>query len=83
MAPHKTGALRTGKSQFLFGVDAEKAVLDAAHQADRLGLWVGNKAKVVASGFVGVLASTGEQTRVINVYRTRTGFVHGAPGTPR
>ncbi|MBP0019465.1 MAG: hypothetical protein J7647_18170 [Cyanobacteria bacterium SBLK] len=83
MKRHKTGSLRSGKCQFLFYVDAESAVLDAAAYADRYGLWnAQNKAKVcVVNGFVGVLA-TGELTRYINVYRTDTGFVHGCPGVP-
>lgn len=82
MSPHKTGSLRAGKSQFLSGVDAEKAVLDAAAYADDAGLWVGNKAKVfVENGPVGALGTTGELTNWINVYRTRTGFVHGSPGS--
>jgi hypothetical protein len=81
MAPHKLGSLRAGKSQFLSTVDAEKAVLDAAAYADEAGLWVGNKAKVfVENGPVGVLGETGELTHWLNVYRTETGFVHGAPG---
>ena len=81
MAPHKTGATAGGKSQFLAGVDAEKATLDAAAYADEMGLWAGNKAKVyVEGGPVGILGNTGELTNWINVYRTRTGFVHGAPG---
>lgn len=82
MAPHKTGSLAKGKSQWLSGVDAEKAVLDAAAKADAEGLWVGSKAKVPGSTDVGALGSTGELTPYINVYRTKTGFVHGAPGTP-
>jgi hypothetical protein len=82
MAPHKTGATRGAKSQFLYQVDAEKATLDAAAYADEEGLWVGNKAKVfVENGPVGVLGNTGEPTSWINVYRTKTGFVHGAPGS--
>ncbi|MCP4548384.1 MAG: RHS repeat-associated core domain-containing protein, partial [bacterium] len=81
MAPHKLGSLRGGKSQFLSTVDAEKAVLDAAAYADEAGLWVRNKAKVfVENEPVGVLGDTGELTHWINVYRTKTGFVHGTPG---
>jgi hypothetical protein len=83
MEPHQTGSLAAGKSQWLSSVDAEKAVLDAAAKADADGLWVGNKAKVPANQPVGALGSTGELTDVINVYRTKTGFVHGSPGTPR
>jgi len=82
MASHQTGSLAAGKSQWLSSVDAEKAVLDAAAKADAEGLWVGSKAKVPANTNVGALASTGELTDWINVYRTSTGFVHGSPGTP-
>ena len=81
----------SGKSTFLFDVDADKAVLDAAAYADVNNLWVpssGNlkdfadKAKVnVINGPVGV-TNSGELTDVINVYRTKTGFVHGSPGNP-
>ncbi|MCP4543657.1 MAG: RHS repeat-associated core domain-containing protein, partial [Chloroflexi bacterium] len=82
MAPHKTGSLRAGKSQFLSSVDAEKMALDAAAYADEAGLWVGNKAKVfVKSGPVGALGNTGELTSWITVHRTRTGFVHAHPST--
>jgi hypothetical protein len=81
MAPRMTGSTTSGKSQFLSGVDAHKAVLDAASHADSKGLWVSNKAKVfVENGPVGVSGRTGELTDWLNIYRTRTGFVHGAPG---
>ena len=81
MAAHKTGSLETGKSQFLSGVDAEKAVLDAAAYADKGELWTDNTAKVyVENGPVGVIGKSGELTNWINVYRTNTGFVHGCPG---
>lgn len=80
MRPHMTGNLSTGKSQWLSGVDVEKAVLDAAAKADAEGLWVGNKAKVQASTEIGALGGSGELTNYINVYRTKTGFVHGSPG---
>jgi hypothetical protein len=82
MAPHKTGSLKAGKSQWLSNVDAESAALDAARIADEKGLWVGNKAKVIADRPVGVHAETGELTNVINVYRTDTGFIHASPGSP-
>jgi RHS repeat-associated protein len=82
MAAHKTGKTTGGKSQFLFSVDAEKATLDAAAYADHAGLWDVSKAKVpVINGPVGVQGSTGVLTNWINVYRTKTGFVHGAPGS--
>jgi hypothetical protein len=80
MAKHMTG--KPGASQFLFNVDARRAVLDAAAYADEAGLWIGSKAKVpAANGSVGVLGESGELTSYINVYRTRTGQVHGSPGT--
>ena len=79
------------KSQFLYDVDANKAVLDAAAYADENNLWVpntgnptdfANKAKVyVENGPVGVTGS-GELTNYINIYRTKTGYVHGSPGNP-
>jgi RHS repeat-associated protein len=82
MAPHKTGSLRTGKSQWFSRVDAEGATLDAAKYADEHGLWRSNKAKVpVVNGNVGALGTTGEPTSWINVYRTDKGFVHGSPGS--
>lgn len=81
MDPHVTGKTTTGKSQFGFRVDAQKAVLDAAAYADYAGLWVGNKAKVpVVNGPIGWTGKTGAPTNYINVYRTKTGYVHGAPG---
>lgn len=80
MAQHLTGSGSSGKSQFLFGVDAERAVLDAASYADEGGLWVGNKAKVpVVNGPVGILGRTGELTHQVTVARTRTGLVQGWP----
>ena len=84
MIKHQTGSLSEGKSQFLSGVDADKAVLDAAAYADQNGLWQGSKAKVpVSNGPVGVHGGTGELTSTINVYRNRNGFIHGAPGSPQ
>jgi hypothetical protein len=81
MAPHQTGSLAGGKSQWWSGVDAETATLDAASYADANGLWVGSKAKIpVTNGTVGVVGRTGEPTQWINVYRNKNGFVHGAPG---
>ncbi|MBR6403526.1 MAG: hypothetical protein IKS48_09110 [Eubacterium sp.] len=87
MLIHKNGTL--GKSQFLSDVDAEKAVLDAAEYADKYNLWETNtgnpndfacKAKVyVENGPVGVTGD-GKLTNYINVYRTKTGQVHGCPG---
>jgi RHS repeat-associated protein len=78
MEPHVNGT--PGKSQFGFYVNSGKATLDAAAYADEFGLWVGNKAKVpVSNGIVGYTGN-GEPTSWINVYRSDTGFVHGAPG---
>jgi len=86
MEPHTNGLNSTGKSQFMYGVDANKAVLDAAAYADEFNLWTmsdGSKARVpVANGPVGIHGSSGLQTDYINVYRTKTGFVHGAPASP-
>ncbi|WP_229071030.1 WXG100 family type VII secretion target [Actinoplanes sp. DH11] len=81
MAKHLPLTAIPGRSVFLSGVDAEKAVLDAAAYADAHDLWVLNKAKVpVVNGPVGVLGGTGELTRYINVYRNDRGGVHGSPG---
>ena len=41
--PHLTGSGSSGKSQFLFHVDADKAVLDAAAYANANKLWVGTR----------------------------------------
>ncbi len=79
------------KSQFLYDVYQNKAVLDAAAYADANGLWVpssgnpadfANKAKIyVENGPVGVTGQ-GQLTNYINVYRTKTGYIHGCPGNP-
>ena len=77
-----TGSTTSGKSQFLFAVDAEKAVLDAASYADEFGLWVNNQAKVpIVNGNIGVIGRTGELTSWIEVTKTNTGFVHGWPSS--
>lgn len=82
-ARHTTGSTTSGKSQFLFRIDADQAVLDAAAYADEAGLWVNNKAKVlVENGPVGVHGASGQLTSYINIYRTKGGYVHGAPGRP-
>jgi hypothetical protein len=83
MIPHTTGFTTSGKSQFLFHVDAQVAILDAAHYADAYNLWKGNKAKVfVRNSPVGILGRSGELTDWLNIYRTDKGFVHGSPGSP-
>jgi hypothetical protein len=67
----------------LFHVDAQAAVLDAAHHADAYNLWVDNKAKVfIRNGPVGILGHSGELTDWINIYRTNKGMIHGSPGSP-
>ena len=63
MTPHTNG-YTSGKSQFLFDVDANKATLDAATYADKYNLWTSNssdpsmfssKAKVpITNGYIGV-----------------------------
>ena len=82
MVPHVSGSLARGKSQFLYRINEKQVVLDAAAYADKAGLWVGNKAKIVLNQPVGVVADSGELTSILNLYRTKTGFVHGAPGSP-
>jgi hypothetical protein len=82
MVVHTTGSLAGGKSQFLYRVNERQLVLDAAAYADEAGLWVGNKAKVTLDNPIGVHAGSGELTNVVNIYRSKSGFVHGAPGTP-
>ena len=89
MVKHTDGTV--GKSQFLYNVDANKAVLDAAAYSDEYNLWgpssgnpadFADKAKVyVENGPVGVTGH-GELTSYINIYRTKTGYVHGCPGNP-
>ncbi|WP_157631013.1 polymorphic toxin-type HINT domain-containing protein [Kribbella catacumbae] len=84
MAKHLPTTAGQGKSVFLTGVDAEKAVLDAAAYADANGLWVGDKAKVfVQNGPVGILGKNGELTQYLNVYRNARGGVHGSTGGAR
>ncbi|WP_159045098.1 RHS repeat domain-containing protein [Streptomyces sp. NRRL F-5122] len=82
MEPHMNGRTDTGKSQFLFNVEAEKVTLDAAAYADANGLWQGNKARVyVENGPVGVVGRSGELTNWIRV--TREGrMIHGWPVGP-
>lgn len=82
-ARHTTGSTTSGRSQFLFRIDADQAVLDASAYADEAGLWVNNKAKVfVENGPVGVVGRTGEPTSYLNLYRTKGGYIHGSPGGP-
>jgi len=83
VAPHATGSLASGKSQFLHQVNEQQLVLDAAAYADHTGQWVDAKAKVTLAEPIGVHARTGLLTRVLNLYRNAKGFVHGAPGRPQ
>jgi RHS repeat-associated protein len=85
MAAHQTGSLVAGKSQFLHNLNASQLVLDAAAVADQQGLWKmtnGSKAKVVFNQPIGVTGA-GTLTNVLNLYRTKTGMVHGSPGSPQ
>jgi hypothetical protein len=82
MGPHLTGSLAGGKSQFMYRVNYNELALDAAAYTDQAGLWAGNKAKVVFDRPIGVHAVTGEPTSVLNIYRTKSGFIHAAPGSP-
>jgi len=81
-AIHATGVLSSGKSQFFNRLNDKQLVLDAAAYANKAGLWVGNKAKIILDRPIGVHAGTGNPTNVLNVYRTNNGIVHGAPGSP-
>lgn len=85
MEPHVNGDFTSDKSQFLYGVDYNKATLDAAAYADEHKLWdpKDNSAKVpVSNGNVGVTGRTGQLTEYINVYRKNSGYVHSSPGNP-
>ncbi len=83
MEPHTTGDFSLGKSQFLFNVEPNKTTLDAAAYADKYNLWSDSKAKVpIANGAIGVSGKTGNLTEYINIYRTKTNFVHSSPGDP-
>jgi RHS repeat-associated protein len=70
MAPHTNGKLSTEKSQFFHRVNEKQLTLDAASYADKAGLWVGNRAKVVLDCPIGVHGRTGNPTNVINIYGT-------------
>jgi len=83
MQVHLTGTLSQGKSQFFFRVNHQHLLLDAAAYADEAGLWVGSKAKIILDRAIGVHGRTGQPTNVINIYRNRNGFIHGAPGSPQ
>lgn len=85
MEPHKTGSYLNQKSQFRSDVDAEKVVLDGAAYADEHDLWEhssGSSAHVPTDVPVGYNGRTGEPSSIVNVYRTRTNYVHGSPGRP-
>jgi hypothetical protein len=66
----------------MYRVNANQLTLDAAAYADRAGLWVGSKAKVVLDRPIGVHAGTGEPTCVLNLYRKENGLIHASPGSP-
>jgi hypothetical protein len=83
MQPHLTGSLTGGKSQFIYRVNAKELTLDAAANADQSGRWEGHKAKVRFDRPIGIDARTGELTCVLNVYRTRSGYIHASPGSPQ
>ena len=66
------------KSQFLYDVDANNLWEASSGNLTDFA----NKAKVpVTNGYVGVTGK-GELTSYINVYRTKTGYIHGCPGNP-
>ena len=83
MAVHTTGSLAGGKSQFLFRVNEKQLVLDGAAYADDAGLWVGNKAQIILDRPIGVHGTSGGLTNVLNIYRSKNGYIHAAPGSPQ
>lgn len=72
-----------GKNLFYPTLNANEVVLKAAQHADNVGLWIGNKAKVlVLNTNIGTLGN-GKPTNIINVYRNSNGFIHVSPGSIR
>jgi hypothetical protein len=89
MAKHTPGTAPAGKSVFFPGINAEKIVLDAAKIADEQGLWKATSpgafpsvAKVLWPEEVGVTGETQQRTNWINLYRKKSGTLHGSPGNP-
>ena len=81
-AVHRTGQTDIDKSQFLYRVDVDTLLLDAASYAQANNLWKGGKAVIAFSRPIGVHARTGQVTSKLNLYVTKGGYVHGAPGSP-
>ncbi len=76
MKAHLTGSTTSGKSQFLYGVDAGKATLDAASYADANNLWVGNKAKVpVIDGVIGVEEMESQRVLLMCTEQKQASFI--------
>ena len=89
MSRHTGGSLSTGRSQFLYNVDANRLVLQAAELANTLQIWSKRgKAKIVFDRPIGVHYESGRLTNVLNVYRKQktkreVNLVHGSPGSPQ
>ena len=82
MKKHVVGGV-TGRSTFYPTLNANEAVLKATQFADKKGLWIGDKAKVIVSNTnIGTLGN-GKPTNVIIVYRNSKGTIHGSPGSMR
>jgi nucleoid-associated protein YgaU len=82
-ARHTASTAPAGKSYFYPHVDQDQTTLHAAQYADHANLWgPDGKAKVPFDQNIGVHAKTGQPTNVVNVYRRRSGTVHGSPGSP-
>ncbi len=88
--PHMFETRASGKSYFNEGTDVERLSLEAARAADRNDRWRADpgstyrrRAKVSYDHDVGIHARTGQPTRVVNVYRKRSGTIHISPGSPK
>jgi hypothetical protein len=47
MAPHTTGSLAGGKSQFFYHLNEQRLVLDGAAYVDQAGLWAVSETAVL------------------------------------
>lgn len=89
---HTDGHAPPGRSTFYPGTDLDRLAIEAAQQADHDDLWRASnpadksgdnpaKAKVTFDRDVGVIGSTGQSTRIVNVYKKRNGTIHISPGS--
>jgi hypothetical protein len=88
-ADHTYATRRVDASYFNDGEDVERLSLVAAQAADRDDLWIADhgsnhrrRAKVRCDRDIGIHARSGRPTRIINVYRKRSGTIHISPGSP-